>query len=148
MPQAERVPVVAVGAHRVVTFQVQRRDGADGGRLLPDVEVAEAADLLQPVHLGRFFLEPPDEEHPAQELLFQLSVDAPRFSDCHVSVLFLSEAHDVFPADHRQETRGFFNDRFEDHEVALVVRELPEGVQPGAEHLEDLRAQGRGSPRR
>ncbi len=40
---------------------------ADG--FLPDVEVAEAADLPQAVHLGCLLLEPSDEQHLAEELL-------------------------------------------------------------------------------
>ena len=50
---------------------------------------------------------------------------------------------DFLPAFHGQEARGVLDDRLQHGEVALVVRELPERPQARADHLEDLRAQGR-----
>ena len=40
---------------------------SDGDRLLPDIEVAEAADQAEAVELARLLLEPADEEHVAVE---------------------------------------------------------------------------------
>src|SRR5208283_917897 len=53
-----------------------------------------------------------------------------------------SETDDFLPALHRQEVRRLFYDCFQDNQVTRVVRELPESAQPGAEHLQDFRAQG------
>src|SRR5207244_5555687 len=66
-PLGDRVPMFAIGAVDVV-LRAEGRDGAHDGGLLTDVQVAEAADLGQLVHLRGFFLEPPDEEHLAVEL--------------------------------------------------------------------------------
>src|SRR3712207_9288814 len=48
-------------------FLAQRGERPDGDRLLPDVEVAEAADLAERVRLGRLLLEAADEDHLRSE---------------------------------------------------------------------------------
>jgi hypothetical protein len=70
-PAGQDLPVVAVAGDDVV-IGVQRAERADGDRLLADVEVAEAQDLLERVGLGRQLLEAADEDHhpiPLQQLL-------------------------------------------------------------------------------
>jgi hypothetical protein len=61
------VHVLAVGGHHVVVGPL-RVDGADGHGLLPDVQVAEAADLAQGVRLGRLFLEAARQQHVVHHL--------------------------------------------------------------------------------
>ena len=61
-PLRDRDAVVAVGRHDVV-IRAERRDGADGHRLLADVEMQEAADLSGGVGACRLLLEAPDEVH-------------------------------------------------------------------------------------
>ena len=132
--------MVAVGAHRVVPAQIYGGNGADGGRFLPDVEVAEAADLLQAVHLRGLLLEPSDEEHLFQEVELELRAEALLFPDGHGRAP-LSEMDDVFPAQHRQVPDRLFRNRLQHDQVARVVRELPERLQARAEDLEDLRTE-------
>ena len=69
----ERVAVVAVAREHVVV-RSQRRERADGDRLLPDVEVAEAADLAERVSLGRLLLEAADENHLVEHAEQRLAV--------------------------------------------------------------------------
>src|SRR5437879_9308245 len=61
------VAVLPVGAVDIV-LRAEGRDRADDGRLLADVEVAEAADLGRLVHLGRLLLETADQQHLPVEL--------------------------------------------------------------------------------
>ena len=68
---SQRVPVLAVGADDVVV-RSQRGDTAYRDRLLPDVEMAETADLAEAVGFAGLLLEPADEHHlsePAARLL-------------------------------------------------------------------------------
>src|SRR5258708_18852024 len=60
----DRVPVLAVAREDPV-IRLERRDAADDGGLLADVEVAVAADLGFGVLLLGAFLEPPDQLHLA-----------------------------------------------------------------------------------
>ena len=69
----QRVAVLAVGGGDVVVGP-ERGDAADRHRFLPDVEVAEAADLAQAVGLARLFLEAADEQHLPQVAGRQLGV--------------------------------------------------------------------------
>jgi len=69
----ERLTVVAIGGDDVVVGP-QHRDRAGAARLLPDVEVAEAADLAERVRLGAPLLEAALEEHRPQKLEVQLRV--------------------------------------------------------------------------
>src|SRR5206468_12996259 len=58
----------------------ERGHAADGHRFLPDVEVAEAADLAQAVRFARLLLEAADEGHlpePPAVLLGTRGVEAP-----------------------------------------------------------------------
>ena len=64
MPLAYACAVVAVGRDDVV-LGLEGGDGADGDRLLPDVEVEEAADLALRVGLRRRLLHAPDGQHLA-----------------------------------------------------------------------------------
>jgi hypothetical protein len=61
-PAGQHVAVVAIGGDDAVP-RLQRglHPGDDG--LLPDVEVAEAADQAHAVELAGLFLEPADEQH-------------------------------------------------------------------------------------
>ena len=58
----ERDAVVAVGRDHVVVG-LERGERADGDRLLPDVEVQEAADLALGVAARALLLDAADEEH-------------------------------------------------------------------------------------
>ena len=60
--------VVAIRGHDRVAFQ-KRGLHADHHRLLPDIEVAEAADQPHAVKLARLLLEAADEQHVAIEFL-------------------------------------------------------------------------------
>ena len=57
----QRVSVIPVGCQHVVLLQVQGGHGSHRHRLLADIQMAEAPDLAQPVHLGGFFLQAPDQ---------------------------------------------------------------------------------------
>ena len=61
-PARERHAVIAVGREQVVVGP-ERGGGADRDRLLPDVEVEEAADLALRVGARRLFLEAADGGH-------------------------------------------------------------------------------------
>jgi hypothetical protein len=79
--------VVAVGGDHIVVAE-QRREGADGDRLLSYIEVAETADLAHLVHLAGAFLEPTAEDHPLEHLDQRGSIETQeliRLSDlcCH-----------------------------------------------------------------
>src|SRR4029077_21027918 len=63
----ERVAVLPVGADDVVV-RPERRDAADGDRLLADVEMAEAPDFPQAVGLAGLLLEAPDHHHLAEPM--------------------------------------------------------------------------------
>ena len=63
----ERMTVVAVRRHQGVV-RAQVVDHSDRHRLLPDVEVHEAADALAGVELGAPLLEAPDPQHPPVQL--------------------------------------------------------------------------------
>jgi hypothetical protein len=52
--------VVAVAAHHIVVV-AQRRNCTDGHSFLPDIEMAEAADLSERVRFTGTFLEPADQ---------------------------------------------------------------------------------------
>jgi hypothetical protein len=67
------VAVVAVAGEDVVV-RPQGRERADGDRLLPDVEMTEAADLAERVRLGRLLLEAADENHLVEHLQKGLAV--------------------------------------------------------------------------
>ena len=54
--------VVAVGGDDAV-LRAAQRDQAGGDRLLPDVQVQEAADFALLVKLGGRFFQPPDQNH-------------------------------------------------------------------------------------
>ena len=67
----QHVAVVAIGGDDRVAL-LERRLHADDDRLLPDIEVAEAADQPHAVHLPGALLEAPDQQHVAviaQQLL-------------------------------------------------------------------------------
>src|SRR5208283_985922 len=53
----------------------------------------------------------------------------------------LSETDDVFSALHWQVPDGLFGDCLQHHEVARVVRELPECLQARSQDLKDLRTE-------
>ncbi len=79
-PARQRVAVLAVGAGDVVV-RAQGREAADRDRLLPDVEVAEAADLAEAVGLAGLLLEVADEHHlpePAAVLVRPGGIEAAR----------------------------------------------------------------------
>src|SRR5262249_18981450 len=59
-PPEDGMPVLAVAADDVVLW-LQCRERANPCRLLPDVEMEEAADLAECIFLGRLLLETPDE---------------------------------------------------------------------------------------
>jgi hypothetical protein len=62
----ERMTVLAIrGDDRIV--RGERVDGANGDRLLTDVQVQEAADLELAIEIGAPFLEAPDAHHVAQQ---------------------------------------------------------------------------------
>src|ERR1700690_3563804 len=70
--QPKRMSMIAVGGDPFVVFG-ERTDGPRSTRLLADVEMTKAADLLQPVKLSRLFLKLPHELHalvPEQVCLF------------------------------------------------------------------------------
>ena len=67
----ERLAVVAVRRDDVVVG-AERREHAGAHRLLPDVQVAEAADLAERVRLGAALLEAALEQHRVQQLVIQL----------------------------------------------------------------------------
>jgi hypothetical protein len=67
------VRVLAVRGHDVVA-RLRRRDRPDGDRLLPDVEVQEAADLPLRVGARRGLLEAPAETHLPIEIDQQLGI--------------------------------------------------------------------------
>src|SRR5580704_18037662 len=73
-PLGQAVAVLAIGRNRVVVGP-QGRGRADRHRLLSDVEVEEAADLAEGVHLGRLLLEAPDQRHLRQQPPRQLRVE-------------------------------------------------------------------------
>jgi hypothetical protein len=60
--------VVAVGRDDVVV-RAQLRDGPGAAGFLPDVEVAEAADLALAIKLGGFLLDAADQQHVAEHFL-------------------------------------------------------------------------------
>src|SRR4029453_6292996 len=93
----EDVAVLAVAGDRVVVG-AQRRHRPHPHALLPDVEVQEAADLAEGVHLGRLLLEPPDQLHLLEEGRADRGVPArkrrrPRFRRCHCPASLSSGAH-------------------------------------------------------
>ena len=69
----ERLTVIAIRRDDVVVgAQHRQRSGAD--RFLPDVEMAEAADLPERVRLGATLLEATLEQHRAEQLEVELGV--------------------------------------------------------------------------
>src|SRR4029077_8044915 len=58
----EHVSVIAIGRDDRVAF-LERRLHADDDRLLPDIEVAKAADQPHAVHLPGTLLEPSNQQH-------------------------------------------------------------------------------------
>src|SRR5262249_5297823 len=54
------------------------RHGADGHRFLSDVQMEKAADLAERIHLGRLFLEAPDQRHLGQQTPGELGAEPAR----------------------------------------------------------------------
>src|SRR5262249_26880269 len=73
-PLGDAVALLPVRGHRVVV-SADGRGGTPRLRLLSDIEVEEAADFAEGVHLGRFLLEAPDECHLGQQPPRQLGVE-------------------------------------------------------------------------
>ena len=69
----ECLAVVAVGGDDVVVG-AEHREHARGDRLLPDVEVAEAADLPERVRLADLLLEATLEEHRVEEFAAEFGI--------------------------------------------------------------------------
>ena len=70
----QRVPVFAIGGNdRILRSECLHRTHA--GRFLSDVEMKKAVNLLEAVHLRRFFLEAADAEHLSQEEQRVLAAD-------------------------------------------------------------------------
>jgi hypothetical protein len=61
------VDVVAIGRYDIV-FLAEWCDGTDRYRFLANVQVAEAADLTDLIHLGRLLFVPATEDHRAEHL--------------------------------------------------------------------------------
>src|SRR4051794_36980538 len=61
--------VIAIRRDQVIV-RPRRCDGASNDRLLPDVEVAKAADLLRLILLTRALLKTPDQQHQREHLDF------------------------------------------------------------------------------
>ena len=70
----EAVAVLPVRRHRVVLGPCHR-GGADGHRLLADIEMEKAADLAHGIHLGGFLFEPSDQLHLGEKPAGQLRVE-------------------------------------------------------------------------
>src|SRR6185437_7043773 len=69
-----RLHVLAVGADHVV-IRTQHAVGADGDRFLPDIEMAEAADLADGVRLRGPLLEAAPLQHLVQQVMELLAVE-------------------------------------------------------------------------
>ena len=65
----QRMGMIAISGDQVVV-RPRRCDRADHDRFLPDVEMAEAADLLRLILLTGAFLETPDQQHQREHLDF------------------------------------------------------------------------------
>src|SRR4051794_15904403 len=59
--------VITISGDQVIV-RARRGDGASDDRLLPNVEVAKAADLLRLILLTRALLETPDQQHQREHL--------------------------------------------------------------------------------
>jgi len=58
--------VIPVRADHIIV-RSNRGNSADRDRFFADIQVEEAGNLGQRIHLGRFFFKPADEEHLAVE---------------------------------------------------------------------------------
>ncbi len=68
-PTGEGMGVIAIGGDEVIV-RPGGGDGAGHDRLLPDVEMAEAADFLRLILLAGALLEAADEQHHREHLDF------------------------------------------------------------------------------
>src|SRR5690606_7408755 len=71
-PLGQRLYVLAVRPDHVV-FRPEHADRAHPDGLLPDIEMAEPADLPERVRLSALLLEPAAEQHHVQELVMLLA---------------------------------------------------------------------------
>src|SRR5690606_20137214 len=92
-PAGERLPVLTVRAHHVVVG-TERGDAPHRHRLLPDVQVAEGADLSHRVGLAGALLEAADEQHHPEPVAVFLAIRgvafdarATRSAGCHHEIL-------------------------------------------------------------
>ncbi len=64
-PAGEHVAVIAIAGNDLIAL-LERHLHADHHSLLPDIEVAEAADQAHAVHLPRLLFEAADQQHVAK----------------------------------------------------------------------------------
>lgn len=86
----ERLSMVAVGGDDVVVG-AEQRDDARGDGFLADVEVAEATDATDRVHLGAPLFEAALQEHAVQQLAMQRGIVVRLHG--HLDVRFLLGRH-------------------------------------------------------